>query len=256
MDNDTTEKVIIVTGASRGIGLAITQYLLSEAQCHVVAVARSEKPLQDLERDHHQTGRLITQRGDVADMKFCGQIADETMSRWGRIDGLVVNHGVLDPVKRISESFVAEWKEAFDINFFGSLALIKACLPFVKHSRGRIIICSSGAATKAYSTWGAYGASKAVLNHLVQTLAVEEPEVCTISVRPGIVNTMMQTSIRETHRQRMDEADAKKFVDLYESGGLLQPEQPGRVMGRLVLNATSDLSGKFIDWQAPELKAF
>ncbi|KAL9081022.1 MAG: hypothetical protein Q9157_000338 [Trypethelium eluteriae] len=174
-------------------------------------------------------------------MKFCGQIADETMSRWGRIDGLVVNHGVLDPVKRISESFVAEWKEAFDINFFGSLALVRKPHQMEEDH-------SSGAATKAYSTWGAYGASKAVLNHLVQTLAVEEPEVCTISVRPGIVNTMMQTSIRETHRQRMDEADAKKFVDLYESGGLLQPEQPGRVMGRLVLNATSDLSGKFIEY--------
>lgn len=47
------------------------------------------------------------------------------MSRWGRVDGLIVNHGVLDPVKKISESFVAEWKEAFDINFFGSLALVR-----------------------------------------------------------------------------------------------------------------------------------
>ncbi|KAI9688742.1 MAG: hypothetical protein M1822_001099 [Bathelium mastoideum] len=178
------------------------------------------------------------------------------MSRWGRVDGLVVNHGVLDPVKRISESFVAEWKEAFDINVFGSLALIKTCLPFLKHSRGRIILCSSGAALEKYATWGAYGAAKAVLNHLTGTLAVEESDIITVAIRPGVVDTDMQRNIREKHHDKMDAKDTKKFQDLHSSGGLLKPEQPGNVMARLALEATPDLSGRFISWQDPELKAY
>ena len=251
------------TKGVEGIGLAIVQYLISTAKCHVVAVARSGGPLQDLESQHHHTGRLIALRGDVADTKFCGHIADETMSRWGRVDGLVVNHGVLDPVKKIGESFVAEWREIFDINVFGSLALvrhafatqnagnltasqIKAFLPFLKHSHGRIIICSSGAAIKTYATWGAYGASKAVLNHLARTLAVEEPDITTIAIQPGVVDTDMQKSIRETHHEKMDAKDVTRFVDLHKSGELLKPAQPGNVMARLALDATKDMTGKFV----------
>ncbi|KAI9699541.1 MAG: hypothetical protein M1820_007172 [Bogoriella megaspora] len=239
---DPMDRVVIVTGASKG-------------KCHVVAIARSEKLLQDLEQSYHETGRLITLRGDVADPKFCGQIADETMSRWGRVDGLIVNHGVLAPVKRISESFVAEWKEIFDINVFGTLALIKACLPFLKHNQGRIILCSSGASVNAYASWGAYGASKAVLNHLALTLAVEEPEITTIAIRPGVVDTDMQKEIRESHHDKMDEKDTKKFADLHRTGGLLEPEQPGHVMAKLALDGPKDLNGKLLNWNDVELDA-
>jgi NAD(P)-dependent dehydrogenase (short-subunit alcohol dehydrogenase family) len=104
---------------------------------------------------------------------------------------------------------------------------------------------SSGAATGAYSTWGAYGSSKAAMNHLAMTLKVEEPAVTTISIRPGVVDTAMQQAIREEHNQVMDSKDAKKFSELHSGGGLLKPEQPGNVICRLVLNAPMEMSGKF-----------
>ena len=78
------------------------------------------------------------------------------------------------------------------------------------------------------------------------TLSVEEPDITTIAIRPGVVDTDMQKSIRETHHQRMEEKDTKKFVDLHKTGGLLRPEQPGNVMARLALSATSDLNGAFV----------
>jgi NAD(P)-dependent dehydrogenase (short-subunit alcohol dehydrogenase family) len=113
-------------------------------------------------------------------------------------------------------------------------------------SKGKIILVSSGAAVSAYATWGAYGASKAVLNHLATTLAVEEPNVTTISIRPGTVDTEMQRELREVHHEAMDEQDAQKFATLKSSGKLLRPEQPGHVMAKLAIGAGEELSGKFL----------
>lgn len=115
---------------------------------------------------------------------------------------------------------------------------------------------SSGAATGAYQGWGAYGAGKAVLNHLALTLAVEEPDVTTIAVRPGTVDTEMQREIREEHHERMSEKDHIKFANLKNEGELLRPEQPGHVIAKLALQGGSELSGKFLTWNDASLKAF
>lgn len=138
--------------------------------------------------------------------------------------------------------------------FFSSQ--IKSCLPQLRASQGRIVLCSSGAATGNYATWGAYGASKAALNHLAATLAVEEKDVTTISIRPGVVDTDMQVSIRNTHSGNMDEKDAAKFKELKETGGLLRPDQPGNVMAKLAVDAPKELSGKFLSWNDATLSAF
>lgn len=105
---------------------------------------------------------------------------------------------------------------------------------------------SSGAAAHSYAAWGVYGASKAVLNHMAETLAAEEPDVTTVSVRPGTVDTAMQDNIRATHHKQMDPKDAEKFLGLKPNGKLLRPDQPGNVMARLVLDAPKELNGKFL----------
>jgi NAD(P)-dependent dehydrogenase (short-subunit alcohol dehydrogenase family) len=78
------------------------------------------------------------------------------------------------------------------------------------------------------------------------TLATEEPDIITIAIRPGPVDTEMQRELREVHNKAMDPKDAEKFSELKTSGKLLKPEQPGNVIARLVLDATVGLSGKFI----------
>jgi hypothetical protein len=76
-------------------------------------------------------------------------------------------------------------------------------------------------------------------------LAVEEPDITTISIRPGTVDTDMQGEVRRHHKV-MDPNDAEKFKNLYEQGNLLKPEQPGNVMARLVVGGEKGLSGKFL----------
>ena len=176
--------------------------------------------------------------------------------RFHKLDGVIVNHAVLDPVKRVVDTEAEDWRRAYDVNLFSAVAVCKAAIPELRKMKGTILFTSSGAATGAYPTWGAYGSSKAAMNHLAMTLAVEEKDIITVSVRPGVVDTEMQRDIREKHNTAMDEKDAARFRELKETGGLLRPEQPGHVMAKLVLGAPKELSGKFLTWNAEELEAF
>lgn len=103
--------------------------------------------------------------------------------------------------------------------------------------------------------WGAYGSSKAALNHIIQTLAVEEPSIFSVSIAPGVVDTGMQNNIRDNHGQAMGDSHSK-FVDLYETGGLLKPEVPGAVIANLVLEAKGDFNGKYLRYNDEKLKAY
>jgi NAD(P)-dependent dehydrogenase (short-subunit alcohol dehydrogenase family) len=188
-------------------------------------------------------------------------VVDLTVKSFSRIDSLIINHGALTPIRRIGASTPEEWRTLYDINFFSAISFVCSllytrcppltwrqiipALPFLRKTQGRIILTSSGAATGAYSTWGAYGSSKAALNHLAMTLAVEEPDITTVSIRPGTVDTDMQLEIRRNNSV-MDEKDAKKFKSLHEEGKLLRPEQPGNVMARLAVEGDKGLSGKFL----------
>lgn len=124
-------------------------------------------------------------------------------------------------------------------------------MPSLRKSNGRIIFTSSGAAINAYTGWGVYGATKAALNHLALTLGAEEPEVTTIAVRPGVVDTKMQQEIRDVHSKMMQEKDTKRFVQLYKDGSLLQPEQPGHVLAQLAIKGPRELSGRFLRYGYP-----
>nr|OQO16581.1 hypothetical protein B0A51_17637 [Rachicladosporium sp. CCFEE 5018] len=246
-------KTIVLTGASRGIGLAMAHHLLAHNH-NLVLLSRSEAPLRKLEEQYPKQVAVLA--GDLADFSLGDQAVRLAEDRFKGMDGLIVNHGVLEPVMRVKDSHVGEWKSAFDVNFFSAISLVQAALPSLRKSKGCILFTSSGAATGAYPTWGAYGAAKAALNHFAMTLGVEEQEVVTISVRPGVVDTEMQREIREKHQNAMDAKDAAKFAELKSSGGLLKPEQPGHVMAKLVLKPPRELSGKFLTWNAEELAAF
>lgn len=118
------------------------------------------------------------------------------------------------------------------------------------------MLTSSGASVTAYQGWGAYGSSKAVLNHLALTLSVEEPGITTISIRPGVVDTDMQREIREVHHEAMSSKDREKFAGLKEKGTLLKPEQPGHVIAKLAVGGGKELSGKFLTWNDEVLSDF
>ncbi|KFY08834.1 hypothetical protein V492_05880 [Pseudogymnoascus sp. VKM F-4246] len=251
----STSKVIILTGASRGIGLAAAKFLLQEGH-RLIVVARTAGPMEELKGGF--PGKVEIVVGDATGEEVPKKAVSLALSAYSRLDGLILNHGTLEPVARIADATASAWRAAFDTNVFSCVSFIQAALPSLRESGGRIIAVSSGAAVGSYGGWGAYGATKAALNHLVATVEKEEggKGVVAVAVRPGVVDTEMQRGIREVHAAGMDEGDVAKFKGLKEGGGLLKPEQPGNVLGRLAVEATKELGGGFYSWNAPELAKF
>ncbi|OQD73632.1 hypothetical protein PENDEC_c014G05747 [Penicillium decumbens] len=248
-------KTIIVTGASRGIGLTIAKYLLSAPQSHnVVVVARSIEPLQKLKEQYSKQVEVVN--GDLADFSLAQKVVDAALKSFGRLDGMVLNHGILGQVGNIATADLKEWQQGFDVNFMSLVAFTKAALPALRQSKGKIVLTSSGAATAGYPAWGLYGATKAAMNSLAMTLGNEEPDVTSVSIRPGIVDTDMQRELRDDHGSNMSTDMHSKFTTIHKNGKLLKPEQPGHVMAKLVLDAPKEISGKFLSWDDKELAAF
>ncbi|KAK3331032.1 hypothetical protein B0H66DRAFT_85516 [Apodospora peruviana] len=246
-------KVVIVTGASRGIGLAVANNLLKAAH-KVVLVSRSEKELQELkERFPSQVEYIAI---DLTTPGAASKVTQLAIQSFGKVHGVVVNHGVLSPIARIEDASIEEWKKLYDANFFSALAIAKDTVPHLRASKGRIVFISSGAALKGYTAWGAYGSSKAALNSLAQHIAVEEPDIVAVALSPGRVDTDMQKELRETGGSAMAEKDHAGFVSAFEQGQLNKPEWPGQVIAKLSLEAKPELSGKYVLWNAPELTEY
>lgn len=149
---------------------------------------------------------------------------------------------------RVANSSIDDWKALFDANFFSALALAKETIPYLRETKGRLIFTSSGAATGAYTAWGAYGTSKAALNHLSKHIAVEEPDITSVAVSPGRVDTDMQKELREKGKAEMAPKDHEAFSKEFEAGTLVRPEQSGGVIANLAVSAKPELAGQYFKY--------
>ncbi len=230
--------------------------LLKDPNTKVVVVARTEAPLEAL-ANKYGSDRVDFVVGDITDSSTSEKAVELAISKFGQLNSIIANAGVLKPVGPIESTSVDDWKRLYDINLFAVVELIKHSLPHLKKTNGKVIAVSSGAATKAYSGWYAYGSSKAALNHLILSLASDEKDVQAISIAPGVVDTEMQTDIREKFGKNMTPEGLQRFVDLHENRQLASPEEPGTVYAKLALQGWSeDLNGKFLRYNDEILKAY
>lgn len=245
-------KVIIVTGASRGIGLAITKSLLASSH-RVVLTARSEEDLARVKASY--PGLVEYVAGDLTDPEVASKVTALAVSAFGQLDGVVVNHGVLEPITRIANTNVEEWKKHYDVNVFSALGLLKEAIPALRKSKGCVVWVSSGAAVSCYTAWGAYGSSKAAAHSITGHLAVEEPDITSVSISPGRVDTDMQRLIRETGDE-MNPEQRRTFTEAFEKGEILKPEAVADTYARFVVGPQRDLTGKLLRITAPELAPY
>lgn len=228
---------------STGIGHAIATHLLSPAlSCNVLLTARTVGPLQEFQSAYPSQAYYVS--GDASSPAIAKSIVSTAVSKNGRLDGLVLNHGILGEVGNISEIEIEEWESIFAVNVTGTLQLIQAALPELRKTNGRIIFTSSSAAVTGYPTFGPYGATKSVLNHLALILSKEEPNVTIVAVRPGMVDTDLVRWMLED--ERADEEVRGVRTRARDEGTIAGPEVLGRVMARLVVGAGKELSGKFV----------
>ncbi|KAI8615420.1 hypothetical protein BC830DRAFT_1064412 [Chytriomyces sp. MP71] len=243
-------RTVIVTGASKGIGLACVQALLSKvSNVCVVGVGRSESPLPNSDRFKYVCG-------DVCSEEAQQRSVDAALAFGNGIDGVVFNAGKLGLCGRMADVRLDELKTIFDVNLYSIIALAQKTLPHLRVSHGRMIFVSSGAATNAYVGWGPYCMTKASLNMLAASFGKEEPSVTSLALRPGVVETDMQALIRQDGGKAMTPENHAQFKALFEKGELLKPEVPGNLLANLVLDLPRDLSGSFLSWNDEKLKVF
>jgi NAD(P)-dependent dehydrogenase (short-subunit alcohol dehydrogenase family) len=178
----------IITGASRGLGLALAR-ALAERGWRLVIDARGAGELESAQRELARLTEVHAQAGDVADERHRSAL---TAHAGGRLDLIVNNASLLgpSPLPALADLAPQALQELLQVNVAAPLALVQLGLPRMP-AGGRILNVSSDAAVEAYPGWGAYGASKAALDLLTSVLAAERPDLRVYSVDPGDMRTRM-----------------------------------------------------------------
>jgi NAD(P)-dependent dehydrogenase (short-subunit alcohol dehydrogenase family) len=192
------DRIALVTGASRGIGRAAA-LALAEAGAHVVAVARTQGALEELDDEIRARGgdpaTLVPL--DLKDMEALDRLGAALHERWGKLDVLFGNAGILGDLTPLGHVDPKTWDTLMAVNVTANWRLIRSLDPLLRASdAGRAIFVSSGAAHKCTAYWGPYSVSKAALEALARTYAAEtvETPVRVMVVNPGPLRTRMRAS--------------------------------------------------------------
>jgi len=195
MTKELENRIAVVTGASRGIGKAAALALARQG-AHVVALARTQGGLEELDDEIKALGGSATLvPADVKDYAAIDRLGAAIHERWGRLDILIGNAGVLGKLSPLGHIEPKTWDEVMAVNVTANWRLIRSLDPLLKRSEdGRAIFVTSGSAQKAFAYWGVYSTSKAALETLVRTYAAEiaTTKVTANMFSPGPTATRMR----------------------------------------------------------------
>ena len=237
-----TSRIALVTGASRGIGYA-TARALARAGAHIVAVARTQGGLEELDDEIRKDGGTATLVPlSLTDFDGIARLGAALHERHGKIDILVGNAAVASTSSPLGHIELKAWTDMMAINVTANFQLIRCMEPLLKQSdAGRAVFLTSGAASKALAYWGPYAASKAALDTLVRVWANETAST------PLRVNLFSPGPIRTRMRAQVFPGEDPMTLDT--------PEQ---VAEFIVPMCTPDWSetGKLYDYKARKLLSF
>jgi NAD(P)-dependent dehydrogenase (short-subunit alcohol dehydrogenase family) len=240
MSRPLSDRIALVTGASRGIGYA-TAVAMAKAGAHVVAVARTVGGLEELDDAIRTEGGSATLVPlDLRDTDGIVRLAAALNERYQRLDVLVGNGGVLGPMSPLGHVEPKAWDEVIAVNVTANFHLIRTMDPLLRASKaGRAVFITSGAATSHRAYRGPYSISKAALNAMARTYAAE---TVTTNVRvnllnPGPTRTRMRAAVMpgedpmtlKTAEPVAEQTVAMCLPDFQETGKLYDYEQ-GRLL--------------------------
>jgi 3-oxoacyl-[acyl-carrier protein] reductase len=231
-------KVIIVTGASRGIGASAAAALAKQGAT-VMLAARDGKLAAEVARGIVEAGgRAASATCDVSNYAAVEVLVSETESRFGPVDTLINNAGVIEPIATIAESDPASWARNIEINLVGAYNPIRALLPrMIKAGGGTIVNVSSGAAIRPLEGWSAYCSAKAGLAMLTRAIMLENTAtgIRVFGFQPGTTDTDMQVTIR---------ASGVNVVSKIPRENLTPVAHPAAAIVYLCTPAADDLNGQ------------
>lgn len=238
------DQVVVITGASRGIGEAAAR-VLAGAGAKVVLAARS---VADVERIADEIGGLAM-ACDVGRAEDVEALVAQAEDAFGRVDVLVNNAGMIEPVARLAESDIEAWARVIDVNLKGVFYGMRAVIPgMVARGGGTVINISSGAAYNVLEGWSHYCASKAGVLQLTRSGHLEYggAGVRVMGLSPGTVATQMQKEIK---------ASGVNPVSTLEWEDHIPPEWVGRAVLYLCGPGGDAYLGADMKLREPEVRA-
>ena len=198
MPQPLANRIALVTGASRGIGYA-TARALAKAGAHIIAVARTQGGLEELDDEIRKDGGTATLVPlSLTDFDGVARLGAALHERHGKIDILVGNAAVASTSSPLGHIELKAWTDMMAINVTANFQLIRCMEPLLKQSdAGRAVFLTSGAASKALAYWGPYAASKAALDTLVRVWANEtaSTHLRVNLFSPGPIRTRMRAQV-------------------------------------------------------------
>lgn len=229
-----TDKTVIVTGASRGIGEATARAFYT-AGANVILAARSADAITSLADDLGPNA--IACPGDMADPNYATRLVDSAIERFGGLDILINNAAAVQPIAHMAEADVTQWSDLIDINVKGVYYGMRAALPhMIKQGGGTILTVSSGAAHHPMEGWSAYCASKAAAAMLTLNLHLEcgDKGIRAMGLSPGTVATQMQRDIKASGINPVSQLDWSDHIP---------PDWPARTILWMCGDVRDELAG-------------
>ena len=248
----TDRRVVLLTGASRGIG-AHTARWLAAGGAHLALVARDANALSRVGDDARERGvEVLELAGDITTAGAAERFVAAVLDRFGRLDSLVNNAGIAGPVGHVATVDLQQWRRTLETNLLAPIALIQATASELRKRAGTVINVTSEVADVASESIEPYAGAKAALRHLSRTLADEEPQLTVIAYDPGPTDTELMAEIRGQSTATMTPTLSAAYHDLYESGSLVQPHDTARILAWLAISAPKAWSGRTIDHKETE----
>lgn len=197
--NNLAGKHVVISGASRGLGLELSRMFVSKGAC-VLACARSSTRLNELAEEFKGSSALF-KACDVRNEQSVHSLIKHAIETYGPIDVLISNaavHGALGSIEQVE---LKDWTSAIETNLYGALNLVRAALPHMKMRKaGKIIQISGGGATAPMARMSAYATSKAALVRMMECLAEDLREfgIDVNCVAPGILPTRLVEEVLES----------------------------------------------------------
>jgi NAD(P)-dependent dehydrogenase (short-subunit alcohol dehydrogenase family) len=192
---DFSGRIALVTGASRGIGYQLAKQMAA-AGAHVIAVARTVGGLEELDDEINAAGGQATLVPlDLTDMAGIDRLGGAIFERWGKLDIMVANAGILGVISPIGHIEAKVFEKVMAVNVTATWRLIRSMEPLLRKSdAGRAILLSSGVAHSARAFWSAYAASKSAVETMARCWAEETKNtpLRVNSVNPGATRTAMR----------------------------------------------------------------
>ncbi|MEM1129063.1 MAG: SDR family oxidoreductase [Pseudomonadota bacterium] len=242
---DTSRKTVLITGAGRGIGAEAARAFAASGW-NVGLVARSRRQIELVAKEIG-CDRALSLPCDVSVAPDLADAVEAVFSTFGRLDALVNNAGVIEPIARMEHLAPGDWGNVIDINLKGVFFGICAVLPhMLKAKRGTIVTVSSGAASQPLEGWSHYCSSKAGAAMLTRCLHHEYGSlgIRSMGLEPGTVDTDMQVMIKKSGLNPVSQLERKDHIP---------PSWPARALVWLMSDAADDLVGSEVSLLDPEI---